>query len=192
MERHTGWEGKEQEIKLITESRKRELEAIGIHYASENIGIISQEHYLALYRQYKEEWDKSQGDGVGLRDSQRDRFSISLENEPHALKIFLDAVGRGKALHPGPFTRQELKEALLSELKEFMAEPCQKCDFDGGCLGCDGLRNGQLARFRVEILDIVVVGYRFVQFLDMVIADGKGKQNGAVSDEKKAMDFNPR
>ncbi len=115
------------------------------------------------------------------------------QSEAHMLKILLDAVERGKEMHSGPFTRQEWKEALLSEIKEFLDEPCQKCDFEGGCVGCNGIDNGQLARFRDEILDIIVVGYRFVQFLDSVIAESKGddKQGQAISDEKKAMEYDP-
>ncbi len=114
--------------------------------------------------------------------------------EGHTLKKFLEAVERGKVLHQGPFTRQAWKEALFSEMKEFMKEPCQKCDFEGGCFGCNGLQNGQFARFRAEILDAVVIGYRFVQFLDGIVAAGSGenRQDKAISDEKIAMEHDPR
>jgi len=97
------------------------------------------------------------------------------QNEVRTLSKFIQSIERGKELHPGPFSRQLWKDALLSEINEFMAEPCQKCDFEGGCFGCNGLDNGQLAKFRAEIMDIAVVAYRFGQMLDEIITEKERK-----------------
>ena len=108
------------------------------------------------------------------------------KNEVHALSKIIKAVERGKELHPGPYTRQEWKKALLSEINEFISEPCQKCDFEGGCIGCNGMDRGQLAKFRSEIMDIAVVAYRFGQMLDEIITE-KEKQLS-----REAMEHDPR
>ena len=109
------------------------------------------------------------------------------QTEARCLKIFFDAVDRGKKLHPGPFSRNEWKEALLKEIKEFEAEKCYECGFGGAyCGGCRGIDNKQLTEYRNEALDIAVVAYRMVCYLDEII------ENDEIRIEKEAMEHDPR
>ena len=86
------------------------------------------------------------------------------------LKNFMDAVERGEKLHPGPFTIQEFRLALNSEIFEMKNEDCYvtmcvKCKPEK----CAGYAE-KIRRYRAEIMDVAVVAYRFVAKIDEVIA----------------------
>lgn len=65
--------------------------------------------------------------------------------------VFVQAVGRGMRLHPGPYDFQEWLDALDGEMDEFAREVDEE-HFDGN-------------RAADELIDVAVVAYRFAKAL---------------------------
>ena len=71
---------------------------------------------------------------------------------------FEAAVKRGKRLHPGPYSLEEWREALASEIEEF-AEAIEKWDLDP---------TQTLICVTEEAMDVAVVAFRMAAMLSKV------------------------
>ena len=89
------------------------------------------------------------------------------ENEMQGLLRFVQAVERGKELHPGPFTIHQFYSDVMSEVAELVEAYNQVLS---------GIQ--PLTRVTEEAIDVAVVAHRFANHLRKI-------------EEKKAMEFDP-
>lgn len=101
----------------------------------------------------------------------RERDAMNPQTEARQFKRFMDAVDRGKELHPGPYTPDEWQRDLVKERLEADAEICSlacfRCGFTEGSPDCIA----KLKRRQSELLDEAVVSYRSSMAMDDTIRE---------------------
>ena len=95
---------------------------------------------------------------------------MNLEKEMDGLLEFLQAIERGKLLHPGLLGNHAWQLALEAEIEEYKSERCSECsECDDRCSSVSQIV--RLKNFMGEVTDIAVVAYRYRLFLAELIAE---------------------
>ncbi len=80
--------------------------------------------------------------------------------EGHTLKEFLDAVERGKKLHPGPYS---FCEEWLFDLREEWSEIWDAY--------AEAISSGKWGHFFDELMDLIVIGYRIIEIKNDILKE---------------------